>query len=1776
MNDIARIIAFHAKDYLEKGRKASSETRLLIPGLTDHIAEQFHDELVRQGLRSYLVVRKDDKQVPDEGTMKILADGLTSVREGEMLIVAQPGQISHIQDSIRGSGGTIRSQSFSDEWPWVEAGNENYAFPSLDEFIHKLIHFWGLSDKASEWLHKFIVEVLIPETSGESDRAEFLLERLLGEFVVPGENSDNGKILRSFLRHCGIPQLRKEWIPYDDTVEDYAQHLLSVGSRVAEAAEDAEARNTVLDRAREIGGEPNGLTKATDLIFDSFGSDTHRPTPLFLFRGCFTENPSAWDVLDLDTISKLFDGFRIESEDSFIVQVSLGPDQSGSIRDSEKGKKTSNIYVPYGTKLFISVKTADGKAMGGHSSAVVSKRGKQILSKAFENTSEISLVLDTSDIEDSPREILLKVEFYEEPKSSSIELYKLRVNLAGESRPFFVLLPDISKPIDACLDNEDDSAYLNENVTRPQIAEVICRRDFDSLEGFINDDPIQLIQLDDYGCHFRIDEVIDPAAIHRLTSLVKVTGGAYTAAAFIGMEEVERGYFTLEDDLRETLQQFTSSRKKHLREIIQYFNEDNDTPYPYLGNIDGATQKRVHLCKKWIETNDDGGYPIVLDLNFLDDPKINLSRGRYFIGVEKGRAVTDLDPQGLSPGSEKALSNYLSCRSALFKTVDIKARHPAYAARPIFLRENEAKIKTDLSRYLNAYRECILLLLEPSISSSSERFLLSWLDCVVHLEDDGRVPLVLLGPWHPLVLAQRYMVQKALYDAASRQLSDKGMPEGYCRLAFLFSAIVGCRWIPFADPKLGPSVTDAFYVSATSDPGWLVASKSLLDENNDTAHINLLDQALGLTVWDSAGQGSSSIDGYLKAFMSAHPGRRALSVRVDSGYSLPDTIKSVQRLLNDRGNLLPGGVHLVFKDVPRELSAIEWQDPPILAYDQKEDPVGDVENPIDIYLLQGNRLEEFDQPDEPLVCPRGLGLFSAFTEPLMQLHSSRNSTLHESGVGNETDPDPFGDSYYNLLRCLDSVQKKKRAAIVHSYLSKTQGAWSWIVIPARHVDPAILVELVRSQHPDQNSDWTLWDYKIDIGRKSIGHFTLSRVGHDIKSILEGNQVLAGEDPNSILRELGGIGIALAGEIVRSSATAQGAIGLIGALRLINGFANSEGLLKNEDPGLVAFTIPVDSFEEIFRNLDDIEGRGGQRTDLLAVQIQIDPNTDELEFSFLGVEAKYTKNKLTKARARVAIEQARRTVTQVICLAQKGIGHGLERLAFMKLISYGLRLSAPARSAAQLDVINTDFRVLRAIVRGEYTVRNLKYNAVVVSTELECGMASIERNPAIWIRLSVGHWPNLHTNSSEKLAKVLQQLAIFRDTEMLGIDGSNEEPIEVPQADREGRTAIEVQQRSQLSLSSSDVNEREGVKIIVGSKLDWPDQAEPMFFHPSNTELNQLNVGIVGDLGTGKTQKIKALIKNLSERSNENCGQPIKVLIFDYKGDYTADEFSQATGAQIIVPKDIPLNVLDVQNAEGINPQLDRANFFTDVLTKIYAGIGHKQGYFLKQAIRNCYEVANRLGVSPTIYDVHDAYKDSRSPDSVLSILDNFTSYGIFESDLEKIKKFEDFFSGVTVIDLKALGTWDQGKTMLVVIFLNMFYEYMLRVEKKPFVGVSPQLRALNSILLIDEADQVMRLQVPILRRILLQGREFGVGVILASQYLSHFKQDREDYREPLLTWLIHKVPNISVKELTEIGVTDATDEVVNRIKNLDKHHSFYKTSIGDPCFIRNTTFFEQN
>ena len=367
---------------------------------------------------------------------------------------------------------------------------------------------------------------------------------------------------------------------------------------------------------------------------------------------------------------------------------------------------------------------------------------------------------------------------------------------------------------------------------------------------------------------------------------------------------------------------------------------------------------------------------------------------------------------------------------------------------------------------------------------------------------------------------------------------------------------------------------------------------------------------------------------------------------------------------------------------------------------------------------------------------------------------------------------------------------------------------------------------------------------------------------------------------------------------------------------------------------------------------------------------------------------------------------------------------------------------------------------------------------------------------------------------------------------------------------------------------------EGVKFPVGTLVNTNPATSAQFW-PGNTALSQLNIGVVGNLGTGKTQLVKSLITQLRSTSGIVQPEPLTMLVLDYKHDYQDPVFLEAVGGRVLKPHKIPLDIFRVVGEDNQPNRYKRANAFVDVIKKIYGGVGPVQTNRLKQVIMGIYSANSG---SPTLELVAQAYSELvPNGDAVVGILNNFVMQEIFSSSSSDLKTLGELIDGsVLVLDLRELDPDQATKNALVALFLNQYFEYMIQLTKWPFENrENMQLRRLNSYIVVDEATNIMEYDFDALSALLLQGREYGVGVLLSSQFLSHFvPTGGPNYAEPLLTWFIHQVPNVTVSDLRKIGFLGATDDDATRISNLPVHGAFYKSLNYPGRFMRGLPFFE--
>ncbi len=755
----------------------------------------------------------------------------------------------------------------------------------------------------------------------------------------------------------------------------------------------------------------------------------------------------------------------------------------------------------------------------------------------------------------------------------------------------------------------------------------------------------------------------------------------------------------------------------------------------------------------------------------------------------------------------------------------------------------------------------------------------------------------------------------------------------------------------------------------------------------------------------------------------------------------------------------------------------------------------------------------------------------------------------------------------------------------------------------------------------------LWDYQLpSYSQRSgdtNGYYLLSRVKvRDRDSLrktltkLPGMADVTDQEADAILLEVARRGIPTVRGLSSGHNGASGDLGLMVACRLLQDSfrrtGNEGGLLPtlqvSDDATTLCLIIPVDPFRGYVDDLQRaLEGKPTLRPDLLVAGIRMTDSSCSIRLTPL--EVKYRQSPMSMDARIQALGQAKAFSSLLRKLDAVGQDPAmlLWQIAYRHLltcmISFGLRVYSQQYLVSQKSDqwAKLHSRIIGSLLNGEAQVtiddagRLIVMDGSTVSTPFDCDSddfqetvvlslsdaASIVRESSPNIVQSIkgrlGTWNTLPAGS---IVAPVAPAAEMPPPKGPTLDAPPPAGAEQPSVVEEPTLPVAAVPASPQPEPPPQVGPPAspdfGICFPVGESNHHFNKSISVF-SPSDTRLNQLNIGVVGDLGTGKTQFLKGLVARLSRSAPQNRGIKPRVLIFDYKKDYSAAAFANAVGARVYKPQNLPLNFFDLSAAaESTTPWLDRFNFFADVLNKIYSGIGPVQRNQLKVAVRTSYEQFKSRGNSPTIYDVHAEYQRmlGEKADSVLSIIDDFVDRQLFEPDSRKIQSFDSFLDGVVVIDLAALGADDHAKNMLVAIMLNMFYEHMLRIEKRPYLGTSPQLRAVDSFLLVDEADNIMKYEFDVLRKILLQGREFGVGVILSSQYLSHFKSGATNYREPLLTWFIHKVPNITPNELQSIGMTTEAATVADRVRTLQVHSCLYKSHDGAGDFIEGIPFFK--
>lgn len=1774
---IPRVLGELIREYVQAAERAGRDCRLVVPGLTERIAREIHEYLNAQGIKSYLVVGNDCP--PNEEKRWIRPVGLTSKRIGSFVAVAAPGQLAHIQDSIRGSGGTIRSLAFSEEWPWIDNGSEAFRFdgPVLD----RLVRAWTSHKEERRWLREFILEGLVKGTRTSSWRARLLLENMLGTFD-PASYPTLGDVREKFLFHVGVPRPSKG-IPAVPTLIRNCTRLCQQIVERCQKEDDARehARDVMVPEIIPDEAEQRRIQESLDVLLDGLGRSKTYNLGLLAFHSCWGDDPkdtTHWLRLHADRLAELFDvKERPKAEVSCELECTRGI-------ISRNGKAVAT-FVGEILRLVVNYDIPREEfAQGSWEVALMSRKRRLVGESVQSPHGALELLLDTSDIAKRyTRRIPLRLVLMSGDDIRADA--RIALHLCGEQRPALVVVEPGFDVIDATpRDNEEapEAPDKKLEISEPVHIYLFHASDVSPEVRDEDDEPVK-IGAEEPGI-WRSTERIDPTMEASGLAIRVCMFGDRNAVLCFEAKDIEKGEFTLEDELRVHL---SGTRDGRVREVANIFSGDTREPYPFLGKLNDASRRRIILAREM--TTRLGWKPLLTNLlnpdhgssgaigDFINH--LGLVDGEGFNGLSLPREALDL------------LRAYSEAREAVRKGVEgnlatraLQLEHPVYASQPIFVDKRSTEIEDLLVTYMKSYLDILDYL--GNVHKDLEWpqiFVLIHLDCAVHW-DDGvlRNALFLVGPWHPLVLAKRFMVQASLFARAQRFLQgDDG--KNFRQLVALLERIHGFRWLPGLsadDRSLEP-----VYVSATSDPGWHLAVKTSIgalavqsEAGNLSGICDRLRTNFGLDS-DIVPVGADDlVSSCLASYMRAFPSRRAVGIRVCQGYSAPRIAKAIDKFLHSEdgptshGSQLPGGVRLFLQAPLGDVEDVGWFNPPLYVYEYQNDADCLAEENPDIYMLPPEQSVSFRRNAEEHRLPRASDWEAVFFEPLTWLTEGQSLVPKSITYEFQIEPaNPEAESLGDLFVAIASRAcrlLKDSIAIVRSVKLPQRLDCPWAIAPGGGLDPAILVKYVRDGISRSIQERALWDYKVDLAGQNNSYYILSTIPRSF--LVSVNGVFGRDDVASdFIEELGRIGIAIGGEALKSGRHALGVVGLVGTVRLFLGLGGSGRGPLIRGKRHVGFLLPVDSFASFFGHSSAQRGQSTKRTDLLAIQLVLPETPDgKMHIYACGVESKFVSGTYNLTMSRNALEQARSTLSDLRTLVRNSLQDGAtpERLGLLALLRFGLRISSPSSPREISAWIDTERMIYEAVLQKRYEYREAKYEAVLVTTEMGLpGVAETNALPGgFWIRLNKDHWPGV--SDTPQLEAIRQELSGLFEVDVPVTD--ERMPTEGMQGTVGDESPSGGAQVPEPRVSGPVSSEKEPRKVPVDNAVDIKKPAagpdvplrrimigvdngrRAIYYDPQSPvdPLDNLNMMVTGSSGTGKTQFLKYLICQLRQQGKN-------VLILDFKNDFASDTVftSRAQLSRVFVAFDglpynplIPYPVKHPATGDLFVQCGQHIAGVAAILRKTY-GLGAQQQAAVKNAIVDAFTSMNIPTSGSARYDEAMRFPDFSNVGRTLEVdnpaaynrLDPLFTLGLFRDEFRDVS-FYSLVERSVVLDLSQIPS-DEIKNALAQLVVMSAHAYY---NSQPHAG------SIRQVLVFDEAHRV--LSSDFMPRLVRECRAYGVGTILSSQYPSDFPQE---ISASMATKIIHGNGRDieKVKDIVRILGCEGQEAEVS---NLDRFQAF--------------------
>ena len=361
--------------------------------------------------------------------------------------------------------------------------------------------------------------------------------------------------------------------------------------------------------------------------------------------------------------------------------------------------------------------------------------------------------------------------------------------------------------------------------------------------------------------------------------------------------------------------------------------------------------------------------------------------------------------------------------------------------------------------------------------------------------------------------------------------------------------------------------------------------------------------------------------------------------------------------------------------------------------------------------------------------------------------------------------------------------------------------------------------------------------------------------------------------------------------------------------------------------------------------------------------------------------------------------------------------------------------------------------------------------------------------------------------------------------------------------------------------------RESLRLRLGTNRK---NLEGIFWPPEG-EYPCLRMGVLGASGTGKTQLIQSLVTQISRR--QSAEYPLDVVIFDYKGDYneSRSQFSTVTSAQIRRLRKLPFNPFDLSRQEP-GPQLHvhTAMGFGDMVAHVYS-LSPIQKSTLVQSVLAAYtacgiteEEESWSKPGPTMQQVYEEYMArpaAQRGDTLAEAMEELFQFDLFDPDGSHILSPEEL-RGIVVLDMS--GYPPRIQNLITAVVLGLLWQALRRRF--------PQgLARMEKLVVVDEADEILGRDIPVVKRLLREGAQFGLGMILAAREPEHIDDDEK----PCLDlWAVHSLEAPKRTELERIFEEAVPEQQMQELRKLQRHQCLLKSKGAGALSMQDLPFYE--